>query len=330
MVGLGESGGSTVVTNDLLEQLLERIRQDPELRRRLAQLLFGEELLQLAGGLRDLAGIVAEGFRASDARLAELAARVEELGSLVSRLVEEQRESAGQIRSLAVAIERVENQIAALTERMERVEAQIAALTERMDRVEAQIAALTERMERVEAQIAALTERMERAEAQIAALTSVVERHTNQLAELRGWYLEVRARDRAPVIFGPWLDRVRIVGVDELRATLLPALDRETFRRILQSDVIVSGRLDEHPERPTIWLVIEVSTIVDRYDVERALDRARTIRQIVPFVIPAVYGPQITAEARRAATDEALVVITDGAVENWDEAVARWVLARPA
>lgn len=98
----------------------------------------------------------------------------------MSRLVEEQRESAGQLRSLAAAIERVENPIAALTERMERVEAQIAALTERMEGMEAQI----------------------------ATLTSIVERHTNRLAELRGWYLEVRARDRAPAIFGPWLDRV--------------------------------------------------------------------------------------------------------------------------
>jgi hypothetical protein len=42
----------------LLEQLLDRIRHDPDLRRQLAQLLFGRELAQLADQLAQLASLV--------------------------------------------------------------------------------------------------------------------------------------------------------------------------------------------------------------------------------------------------------------------------------
>jgi predicted nuclease with TOPRIM domain len=351
----------------LLEQLLDRIRHDPDLRRQLAQLLFGRELAQLADQLAQLASLsrsLAESTQQGFQLLAERSSLVErELATLrrvVGELAEQQRATTAQIAALTERMERVEGQIAALTERMERVEGQIAALTERMERVEGQIAALTERMERVEGQIAALTERMERVEqqqtatteqirqltermerveqqqaattaqiqllaAQVSELVEMTRRHEDSIGQLRGWYLESKARDRAPAVFGPWLERVRLAPVDEIRRRVLPVLGKEGLRRILAADVIVSGRADDLPNAPTVWLVVEVSAVVDPSDVARALERAALLRQVTENVIPVVWGPQLTEEARYLAEEQALVVVRDGALEGWEAALQRWV-----
>jgi predicted nuclease with TOPRIM domain len=323
----------------LLEQLLDRIRHDPDLRRQLAQLLFGRELAQLADQLAQLASLVrslAESTQQGFQLLAERSSLVErELATLrrvVGELAEQQRATTAQIAALTERMERVEGQIAALTERMERVEGQIAALTERMERVEQQqtatteqIRQLTERMERVEQQQAATTAQIQLLAAQVSELVEMTRRHEDSIGQLRGWYLESKARDRAPAVFGPWLERVRLAPVDEIRRRVLPVLGKEGLRRILAADVIVSGRADDLPNAPTVWLVVEVSAVVDPSDVARALERAALLRQVTENVIPVVWGPQLTEEARYLAEEQALVVVRDGALEGWEAALQRWV-----
>jgi uncharacterized protein (UPF0335 family) len=295
----------------LLEQLLDRIRHDPDLRRQLAQLLFGRELAQLADQLAQLASLVrslAESTQQGFQLLAERSSLVErELATLrrvVGELAEQQRATTAQI--------------AALTERMERAEQQQTATTE-------QIRQLTERMERVEQQQAATTAQIQLLAAQVSELVEMTRRHEDSIGQLRGWYLESKARDRAPAVFGPWLERVRLAPVDEIRRRVLPVLGKEGLRRILAADVIVSGRADDLPNAPTVWLVVEVSAVVDPSDVARALERAALLRQVTENVIPVVWGPQLTEEARYLAEEQALVVVRDGALEGWEAALQRWV-----
>ena len=309
----------------LLEQLLDRIRHDPDLRRQLAQLLFGRELAQLADQLAQLASLVrslAESTQQGFQLLAERSSLVErELATLrrvVGELAEQQRATTAQIAALTERMERVEGQIAALTERMERVEQQQTATTE-------QIRQLTERMERVEQQQAATTAQIQLLAAQVSELVEMTRRHEDSIGQLRGWYLESKARDRAPAVFGPWLERVRLAPVDEIRRRVLPVLGKEGLRRILAADVIVSGRADDLPNAPTVWLVVEVSAVVDPSDVARALERAALLRQVTENVIPVVWGPQLTEEARYLAEEQALVVVRDGALEGWEAALQRWV-----
>ena len=362
--------------DNVVEQLLERIRQDPEIRRQLAQLVFGPELVQFAeqiGQLTTLLGRLAEtvqdGFRVIGERFALVDTRLAELSRIVEELAAQQRETTNLLHALTERMNRVEQQQAAtteqirlLTERMERVEQQqaattaqiqaltqrVAELTERMDRVERQQAAtteqirlLTERMDRVERQqaettaqiqaltqrVAELTERMERVERQIAELTLFVQRHTDNLAQLRGWYLGVRMRDRAPAIFGIWMDATRVVPPMEVRKLVRDTFSRSQLQRLLSADIIVSGVLDEHPATPTIWLVIEVSATVDETDVERALARAELLRRVVPDVIPVVAGDQLTDPARLIAEEERVVIVRDGTISGWEEAIERWVRA---
>jgi prophage DNA circulation protein len=304
----------------LLEQLLDRIRHDPDLRRQLAQLLFGRELAQLADQLAQLASLVrslAESTQQGFQLLAERSSLVErELATLrrvVGELAEQQRATTAQI--------------AALTERMERVGAATTATTEQQQQTATteQIRQLTERMERVEQQQAATTAQIQLLAAQVSELVEMTRRHEDSIGQLRGWYLESKARDRAPAVFGPWLERVRLAPVDEIRRRVLPVLGKEGLRRILAADVIVSGRADDLPNTPTVWLVVEVSAVVDPSDVARALERAALLRQVTENVIPVVWGPQLTEEARYLAEEQALVVVRDGALEGWEAALQRWV-----
>lgn len=313
--------------DNVVEQLLERIRQDPELRRQLAQLVFGPELVQFAeqiGQLTTLLGRLAEtvqdGFRVIGERFALVDTRLAELIRIVEELAAQQRETTNLLHALTERMDRVEQQQAATTE-------QIRLLTERMERVEQQQAATTAQIQALTQRVAELTERMERVERQIAELTLVVQRHTDNLAQLRGWYLEVRMRDRAPAIFGIWMDATRVVPPMEVRKLVRDTFSRSQLQRLLSADIIVSGVLDEHPATPTIWLVIAVSATVDETDVERALARAELLRRVVPDVIPVVAGDQLTDPARLIAEEERVVIVRDGTISGWEEAIERWVRA---
>ncbi|MBO9351613.1 MAG: hypothetical protein J7449_09065, partial [Thermomicrobium sp.] len=83
----------------------------------------------------------------------------------------------------------------------------------------AQIAALTERMERVEGQIAQMT-------AAVALLALSVQRLDDHVARARSWYPEARMRDRAPAIFGSWMDARRVVPPMEVRRLVRESLTR--------------------------------------------------------------------------------------------------------
>jgi tRNA C32,U32 (ribose-2'-O)-methylase TrmJ len=81
----------------LLEQLLDRIRHDPDLRRQLAQLLFGRELAQLADQLAQLASLVrslAESTQQGFQLLAERSSLVERELATLRRVVGELAEAA--------------------------------------------------------------------------------------------------------------------------------------------------------------------------------------------------------------------------------------------
>ena len=326
----------------LPEELIRRIREDAEFRRLLLEVLLGEEFLQLPAGLRRIEQAVDRLIEAMERdrqaareREARIDAQIERLGQRIDDVA----------RSIDRLADRVEAQIEALTQRMERVEAQIEALTARMERVEAQIEALTQRMERVEAQIEALTKRMERVEDRLGSvedrLGSVEERVEsleervgsvedelvrvrNRLDDLTGKALEQYYRERAPAIFGRRLRRVRAMAIGQLAELITERLPGPEGDDLFEADLVVSGRLST-AEQPEVWVIIEVSATVDRFDVERAVRRATALRQLHPLVLPGVAGVRLTEGGRELASEAGVIVITDGKVTGWEAALARWL-----
>ncbi len=326
-----------------IEESLDRLIRTLEEERQAAaerQRRIDEQIERLGQRIDALATRVEAQIEALTQRMDRVESQIEALTARMDR-VEAQIEALTQrIDDLTVRMERVEAQIEALTDRMERVEAQIEALTDRMERVEAQIEALTDRMERVEAQIEALTQRMERVEAQIEALTQRMERVEAQIAELTqelrfvrsrldeyvGITLELRYHQRAGAIFGRFLRRVRPGTAGDVSDQLVELLTEREAEEAFAIDLLVRGVPRSMPELGEVWIAIEVSSVIDRYDVERALRRAAILRRVHARVLPAVAGERLTEGAGELAGNEAVLIVQDGRVSGWEDAATRWLI----
>jgi len=324
-----------VAADRLPEELIRRIREDAEFRRLLLEVLLGEEFLQLPAGVRRIEQAVDRLIEAMerdrqaarereariDAQIERLGQRIDDVARSIDRLADRVE---AQIEALTQRMERVEAQIEALTARMERVEAQIEALTQRMERVEAQIEALTARMERVEDRLGSVEERVESLEERVGSVEDELVRVRNRLDDLTGKALEQYYRERAPAIFGRRLRRVRAMAIGQLAELITERLPGPEGDDLFEADLVVSGRLST-AEQPEVWVIIEVSATVDRFDVERAVRRATALRQLHPLVLPGVAGVRLTEGGRELASEAGVVVITDGKVTGWEAALARWL-----
>jgi DNA repair exonuclease SbcCD ATPase subunit len=342
--------GKCVADERLSDELIRRIREDEAFRRALLEVLLGEEFLHLPPTVRRIEEALQRLVQVFEREREEARERQRRIDEQIERLGHRIDQLAGrveaQIEALTQRMERVEAQIAVLaqrvddlTQRMERVEAQIEALTQRMERVEAQIAVLaqrvddlTQRMERVEAQIEALTQRMERVEAQIEALTQRMERMESEMRLMRtrldhyvGLTLELRYHQRASAIFGRYLRRVRSGTAGDVSDRIVDELSEPEAEEAFAIDLLVRGTPRKKPELGEVWVAIEVSSVVDRYDVERAIRRAVLLHRVHPHVLPAVAGEGLTEGAEELARSEGVVIVRDGMVSGWEEAVARWL-----
>jgi hypothetical protein len=98
----------------------------------------------------------------------------------------------------------------------------------------------------------------------------VQQRLEQYMSAIQDWFLEERYRTHAPAYFGRFLRQVQPVQFGRLADALRERLAEGELAEVLLSDLILTGRLPT-PGRPqAIWVVLEVSTTVDRRDVERA------------------------------------------------------------
>ncbi len=145
-----------------------------------------------------------------------------------------------------------------------------------------------------------------------------LEQHMN---EIRDWSLEERYRTYAPAYFGHFLRQVQPVHIGRLADALRERLEEGELAEVLLADLILTGRFPT-PARPSaIWVVLEVSTMVDRRDVERAQRRAALLRQAHYPAVAVAGGMEATAGARQAASETGVALLLDGRIDGWQEAV---------
>jgi hypothetical protein len=104
---------------------------------------------------------------------------------------------------------------------------------------------------------------------------------------------------------------------DELEARLSP----EEFRDLLELDLLVKGRPRYREEAPEVWLAVETSAVIDRHDVERALQRAGYLRRAGYRAIPTVTGERATKGADQEAETHKVLMLLDGQAIFWEEAL---------
>jgi hypothetical protein len=99
------------------------------------------------------------------------------------------------------------------------------------------------------------------------------------MGEVRGWTLEQRYRTQAPAYCGRFLRQVQPVHIGRLADVLRERLAEGELAEVLLADIILTGRLPTPAGPAAIWVVLEVSTTVDRRDVDRTQRRAALLRQ---------------------------------------------------
>lgn len=274
------------------QDLVALLKQHPEWQDELRRLLLHEDFLQLPQIVRELA----EAQQRTERRIEELA--------------EAQRRSEERLTRLEERLERLEAVVAELAEAQRRTERRIEELAEAQRRSE-------ERLTRLEAVVAELAEAQRRTEQH-------VQRLTDRVASLDGKMLEIEFERKAAAYLGPILRRVRVLDRLEVEERVEEYLSTDQIAEIFRLDAIVQGQLHKGllgEEQPHVWLAVEVSSVVDRQDVERAAQRARLLRSAGLTVIPVVAGEAATVGGEESAAKQGVLLLQDGKIDNLDEAL---------
>ncbi|MCL6509675.1 MAG: hypothetical protein K6U78_03210 [Anaerolineae bacterium] len=295
--------------NDL-QDLTRLLATHPEWLSEVRRLVLTKELLSLPDIVRELAEAqrrteerleqLAEAQRRTEERLEQLAIRLDQLAIRVDQLT-------ARVEQLAEAQRRTE-------ERLEQLSIRVEQLAEAQRRTE-------ERLEQLTARVDQLAEAQRRTEERLDDLAKTVQRLVNQMAEVRGDVLEIKFRDKAPSFFGRWLRRVQVVPIIEIEERLEAALTDKEVSELLALDLLVRGRPREaNAKVDELWLAVEVSSVIDAGDVQRAERRAALLRQAGLKAVPVTAGARINAKAQKLADSLRVAVMKDGTDQGWERA----------
>jgi hypothetical protein len=183
-------------------------------------------------------------------------------------------------------------------------------------RTEARLEELAVAQQRTEKQMQGLVEAQHRLEKRVGRLE-------DRVAILDGRMLEWTYREKASAYFGRLLRRPRVVVVETLEE-LETQLTAEEFMDLLLVDLVVYGQPRRPGDLPDVWLTVEVSVVVDKGDVDRAVRRAEVLRKAGYRAIPVVAGERATVGAKGEVQQQKVVLVQDGRVALWEEALERW------
>ena len=154
-----------------------------------------------------------------------------------------------------------------------------------------------------------------------------IRRLDNRVAQLVGDSLEERYSKHAAAYLGRALRKVKAFKPYVMEDQFREKLSEADYEDLLLVDLLVRGIPKGH-KGIHVWLAFEISVVVDRKDVERAIRRADILRRAGFTGIPTVAGESLTQGAETLAAAREVVVVTNGKIENWDKALARALAAK--
>jgi hypothetical protein len=193
--------------------------------------------------------------------------------------------------------------------RVDRLEAALARLADAQAQTQADLSVLTQRVD-------TLAQRVDQLIEALRVLTGEVKVLKDHVGSLRGDNLERRYRERASAYFSQILSRMHTLSSDEIDAVISDAEDRgaipfDAGKDVRGADIILRGR--RRDTQYDAYLVIDVSTTIDKSDVERAKRRADLLARATGLAsLPAVAGEGILADATRAAQSLGVWRVTNG------------------
>ena len=159
----------------------------------------------------------------------------------------------------------------------------------------------------------------------IERLTDQMYTMTKDLGALKGTSKELWYQNRAASVFGLLLGRGRDVAnqvADRLyEAQKQGVISYGERKDALAADLFWQGRRRENGDE--IVLVVEVSWLVEKHDVERAERRAKILRRVGTRAVPVAAGEVWREEAKSHARLFGVVIFEDGQPDqdSWQEAL---------
>jgi predicted nucleic acid-binding Zn-ribbon protein len=352
-----------------VEELIQILRRDPDLRRRVFVALAPDEFLALPAKLDRLAEEWAEHFarieaalerqaqefvsyrQASEERFARIETALQALAESHQRLTDEfvsyRQASEERFARIEAALERQAQEFASYRQASEERFARIEAALERQAQEFASYRqASEERFARIEAALErqaqefasyrqASEERLARIEKELAELVRAVRDLTEwqkvrdiHIDDLRGWRLEMHYAKHIHAYLGKVMRRVRLLSPPDIEEQVRQSLTGDEVVDIFSADIIARGRPMDSPDRD-LYLVMEVSMVVDVSDVARARRRADLMRKAGYPCMAAVGGQHITEEAKLEAEHSHVLCALDGNLQGWDRVRGQAISSDP-
>jgi len=322
------------VTTIKFHELVRALETHPRWRAELREVLFPQEFLDLPGAVKELA----EAQRRTEEALVRLTERMERGFA----------EAAAARAEAATDRQRIWEAIRETNERMEKGFAEAAAdrqrIWEAMEKGFAEAAEdrrrIWEAMEKGFAEAAEdrrrIWEAMEKGFAEAAEdrrrIWQGVERLADQMytmtkdvGSLKGTAKELWYQNRAASIFGLLLSRGHDVAnrvADRLYEAQKQGIISHSERKdALAADLFWKGRRRENGDE--VVLVVEVSWLVEKHDVERAERRAKILRRVGIRALPVAAGEVWGEGAKSHARLFGVVIFEDGQPDeaSWQEAL---------
>jgi len=178
-------------------------------------------------------------------------------------------------------------------------------------------AMLDARVDRLEATLERLANAQAQTQADLHTLVVTVKNLADAVADLKGDQLERHYREHADAYFAPLLNRLRVLSVEERSSPAADARDAgrlspEEAHDLQRSDLIRRGKAREGSD---LYLVVEVSSIIDSRDVIRAAGRAQLLATATGLPVRSgVAGKQTTSEATAECSAQHVWQRIDGQV----------------
>ena len=301
-------------TVDDYHDLIRLVHQHPEWKSELRQLLLSDELLALPDMVRELAAShqraeerMARAEKRLDKveeRLSRLEMTVQALVEQVAQLIEVQKTMADDIRGLKDDVSGLKDDVSGLKDDVSGLKDDVSGLKDDVSGLKDDVSGLKD---------------------DVSGLKDDVSGLKDDVGALKGRMLEQTYHEKAGAYFGPLLSRIRLVELHTLEDTLEKYLTQVEFRDVLKLDLVVSGEPRHHPESIEAFLAVEVSSVVDQHDVDRAERRALLLRKAGYRAMPVVAGESSTRGAEIACRDGQILLLQDGRIEFWREALSVWI-----
>jgi hypothetical protein len=302
-------------TVEEFRDLLRILEERPEWRAELRRLVLTDELLTLPELVRGLV----EAQQRTEERLTALVEAQQRTEERLAALVEAQQRTEERLTTFEERLTALVEVQRRTEERLTTFEERLTALVEAQQRTEERLAALVEAQQHMEERLAVLTDALRTLTSRVDGLDRSVRLLHDDASKLKGYALETRYHRHAPAYFAPLVRRIHVLGLEELQALLEEAVERGQLLEsealdIILADVIARGR--RRADSAEVFLVVEVSWIVDPYDVERAVRRSSLLSQIGTPALAVVAGETVMEEAASLANRLQVWQITNGHVAS--------------